>query len=45
MAHMTLTVVRIGEFITQNINATISGKANLRLVGLSVLKQGLCPSR
>jgi predicted aspartyl protease len=40
VAWVTLADVRIGEFVTHNINAAISDKANFRLLGMSVLKQG-----
>jgi predicted aspartyl protease len=40
VAWVTLADVRIGQFITHNINAAISDKANYRLLGMSVLKQG-----
>ena len=40
VAWVTLADVRIGEFVAHNINAAISEKANYRLMGMSVLKQG-----
>jgi predicted aspartyl protease len=40
VAWVTLKDVRIGEFVAHNINAAISEKANFRLLGMSVLKQG-----
>ena len=40
VAWVTLADVRIGEFVTHNINAAISDKANYRLMGMSVLRQG-----
>jgi predicted aspartyl protease len=40
VAWVTLTDVRVGEFVTHNINAAISDKADFRLLGMSVLRQG-----
>jgi predicted aspartyl protease len=40
VAWVTLADVRIGNFVAHNINAAISDKANYRLMGMSVLKQG-----
>ena len=40
VAWVTLADVRIGDFVAHNINAAISDKANFRLLGMSVLKQG-----
>lgn len=40
VAWVTLTDVRVGDFVTHNINAAISDKANFRLLGMSVLTQG-----
>jgi predicted aspartyl protease len=40
VAWVTLADVRIGEFVAHNINAAISDKANYRLLGMSVLRQG-----
>jgi predicted aspartyl protease len=40
VAWVTLKDVRVGEFMAHNVTAAISDKANFRLLGMSVLKQG-----